>query len=174
MSMNVAQLAYFVVQPALAYIAGGELPGFSAPAAVQLVLGTAAVESQFRHLDQITSADDRTWGPAYGLWQVEQETLDDIFDNFLGTRSGLRRRVKDLVAPWPNRTIQLATNLAFAAVICRLVYWRSPQPLPAPDDVEAQARMWKQVYNTPLGAGHPDKYVERYRQLVAPHLAFVR
>ena len=47
---------------------------------VQLLLGTAAVESYFIYRRQLGG------GPAVGLWQMESRTARDIFDNYLRYR----------------------------------------------------------------------------------------
>jgi hypothetical protein len=53
----------------------------------------------------------------------------------------------------------LATNLMYGAAVCRLCYYRKPDPLPEAGDVEAQGAFWKKHYNTPLGPGIAPKYV---------------
>lgn len=163
-------LALFVIRPTLAVLAGEDAPHIESDAAVELLLGTAAQESSLRALDQITGRDDRVLGPAYGLFQVEPATADDVWDNFLAHRPGLRSRVQGLLAPWPSRAMQLATNLSYAVAIARLVYYRSPVKLARPGDIAGHAAVWKQVYNTPRGKGTPDQFIANYRRLVAPYL----
>lgn len=173
MSISVIQLEHHVIRPTLAFVSSGELPGFASDGAVELLLGTAAAESQFRFLDQVTTteATDRTWGPAYGLWQMERTTHDDIFTSFLDApgRKRLKARVLDLRAAAPDPVIQLATNLAYAVALVRLRYWRMSERLPAAGDLDAQAAYWKRHYNTPQGKGTTDKYVRDYLRLVGPH-----
>lgn len=163
-------LRLFVIGPTLARLAGPDAPGIDSPAAVELLMGTAAQESGFRALDQFTGKGDRTLGPAYGLFQMEPATLDDLYDTFLAYRPALRERFERLRAPDPDRTTQLATNLAFACAAARLRYYRSPVRLAAAGDVEGHARVWKEVYNTRLGKGRPEEFVANFRALVAPHL----
>jgi hypothetical protein len=161
-------LARYIVQPALAHMGEG-LRGFETGAAVWLVVGTAAVESAFRALDQHTGPGDRTWGPAYGFWQMEPATAEDIQQNYLRHRPGLERRLQALLAPVPDRTAQLASNLSYAAALCRLVYWRQRDcVLPAGVDPVAYARLWKRFYNTPAGAGTEAKFLGSWQRLVAP------
>lgn len=168
--LSVRHLALFVVVPTLARLVCEDAPGIDSPAAVELLLGTAAQESGFRALDQITGRDDRTLGPAYGLFQMEPTTLDDLYQTYLVRKPGLRARLDRLRAPDPDPTTQLVTNLAYAVAAARIRYYRSSVRLAAPGDVEGHARVWKEVYNTRLGKGRPEDFVANYRALVAPYL----
>lgn len=161
--MDVRQLANQVIRPTLAYVGDG-LPGFASEAAVRLLLGTAAVESELHYLAQVPT------GPAQGIYQIEPATAEDVHANFLAFRPALQRQVTSLMAPHPVAAQQLASNLAYATAIARLVYWRSPLKLPAEDDIEGMAALWKQVFNTPLGAGTPAKFLSAYRRLIMPAL----
>jgi len=161
-------LARYVVRPALAHVGDG-LKGFDSDVAVWLVVGTAAVESGFAALDQHTGPGDRSWGPAYGLFQMEQATADDIWTTYLDLRPALAARVRDHMAPVPGRTHQLATNLSYAALMCRLRYWRMRDcVLPVKADAAAFARLWKRFYNTPAGKGTEAKFLADWQRLVAP------
>ncbi|GAB4184151.1 MAG: hypothetical protein OHK0024_24240 [Thalassobaculales bacterium] len=140
-------------------------PEFGSEAAVRLVVGTAAAESSFAALYQ------RPQGPALGLWQIEPATLDDIEQNFLRHRPQLEAAVMMWVAARPaDLRLHLVSNLAVAALVARLIYWRSPLKLPRADDIAGQARIWKAAYNTAAGKGTPAHYEAAYRRLVLPHL----
>lgn len=141
------QLRDWVVRPALHLIGAWSLP------AEQQVMGTAAKESRLVFLHQVGG------GPALGLWQMEPETHDDIWSNFLRFRQGLREKVCGLVAAWPLGPEQLATNLAYGAAMCRIQYLRDPEALPKACDVPGMARTWKRVYNTPSGKGREEEFV---------------
>ncbi|MQP67506.1 hypothetical protein GE253_19450 [Niveispirillum sp. SYP-B3756] len=163
-------LARYVVQPTLAHMGEG-LRGFETLPAVWLVVGTAAVESGFRAIDQHSGPGDRTWGPAYGFWQIEPATAEDIHNNYLHFRSGLDQRLQRLLAARPDRTAQLATNLSYAAALCRLIYWRQADcVLPQTVDPARFAALWKRFYNTPAGAGTEAQFLESWQRLVAPWL----
>lgn len=130
------------------------------PVAVDLVLGTAAHESGgFVHLTQKP-------GPALGLWQIEPATHRDLYENFLRFREPLLTRLTRLWATEPARDMQLASNLAYGAAICRLIYYRAPDPLPEPGNVERLAMYWKRFYNTAAGKGTPQQFIDDYRRYV--------
>lgn len=162
-------LARHIVKPALVQVSSGRERGFDSDVAAWLVVGTAAVETEFRAIDQHVGPGDVTMGPAYGLWQIEPATADDIWHNFLRHRPELAASVQGTLADVPGRTMQLASNLTYGAVMARLVYRRSPLSLPATADPAAFALLWKQVYNTPQGKGTEAKFLDAWRRLVAPH-----
>jgi len=169
--MNIRQLKNFVIRPTLEYLGQG-MPGIASDAAVELLLGTMAHESQFAYLDQVTGRGDNTLGPAIGFYQIEPATLGDLFKNYLSApaRRGLSDRVMSLLAARPVPRDQLATNLAFATAIARLIYLRSPVVLATAGDIAGHARVWKTVYNTVKGAGTESQFISDYQRLVAPNL----
>lgn len=161
-------LELFVIRPTLAYLSGEDAPGIDSEAAVELLLGIAAHESGLRALDQITGRDDRTIGPAYGLYQIEPATRADVHDNFLRYRPALLVRVSQLAAAVPSLDMQLATSLAYATAVARLIVYRSPMKLARPGDIAGHAAVWKAVFNTEKGKGRPEDFIDAYRRLIAP------
>lgn len=163
--MEPLELLLHVVRPALAHI------NMRGTTAELLVLTTAFVESGGREIDQTvgSASSDTILGPGIGLWQVERATADSLWDHFLKYRPALRDAMNGMLAPWPNRTAQLATNLCYGAAMCRLKYRTSPDPLPpapatlqeacSPQYVQALGRYWKAGYNTLLGP-HPASWAE--------------
>lgn len=129
-------------------------------AAENLLIGTALVESRLTYLRQFDA------GPARGLYQIEPATDDDIWQRYLKYRKTLKARIRALLAPTPSRIDQLTTNLAYATAIARLVYYRHPEPLPLPDDVEALGRYYKKYFNTALGKGSAEEFVRNYKRHV--------
>ena len=157
----------YVVKPALARL------GMWSAAAEQLVVGTGLVESQYQHLDQTTPGA----GPAYGPWQMERLTHDDIWVNYLpGQPSALRDELLSIAGlrgqPVRSRDIPAITtlhwNLMYGAAMCRVFYRRVRAPLPDVDDVLAMAAYWKQWYNTPAGKGTIAKAIPYFRQVCQP------
>ena len=144
----------FIVRPTLKRM------GMWSPAAEDLIVGTAAHESQFRAFDQVTGKDDVTLGPAYGVYQIEPATFDDI-NRYLKRRADIRIIVQSFLSPWPDELHQLVGNLNYATAIARVKYWMAPEPLPA--GLPGIAEYWNKYYNSYLGAGTPEQFIEDYR-----------
>jgi len=169
--MNIRQLKNFVIRPTLEYLGQGN-PRIASVSAIEQLLGTVAHESQFTYLDQVTGPADSELGPAIGIYQIEPATMGDLFKNYLSapSRRDLSDRVMSLLAARPVPRDQLATNLAFATAIARLIYLRSPVALAPAGDIAGHARVWKTVYNTAKGAGTESQFISDYQRLVAPNL----
>ena len=139
-------------------------------AAERLMLGTLAHESTLAGLtalDQVLGPGDVELGPAIGIYQIEEKTRVDVFENFLAFRTELMLPVLEIEAEWPSPRRQLATNLAYATAIARLIYWRTPAPLPDADDILGLGLYWKRFYNTSQGRGDSSDWVERFNESVA-------
>ena len=131
-------------------------------AAEQLVMATAAQESDLIHLRQHGD------GPARGLWQMEENTYYDIWENYLIYREDIQHRVRQMRGSFPHGPDALTGNLFYACAMCRVHYYRRPQKLPAAGNVKGLARYWKQHYNTPRGRGTVDEFIATYNDLIKP------
>ena len=127
--------------------------------AVHLLVGTAIHESNLFYLRQL---DD---GPALGFFQMEPDTHNDIWGNYVDYRADLAEKLMDLSVGEPSAE-QLKWNLLYAAAMARVHYYRVPQSLPGHQDSAGMARYWKQHYNTHLGAGLEEEFERSYRQYV--------
>lgn len=150
MSLDIAQFRRFIVEPTLRHL-GTYRAGLNSEAAVQLVIATALAESGLKYIDQIDAADKP--GPAYGFWQMERATHDDIWRNYLAGRDELIGKLMDYAVSGIDLVDQMQGNAYYACAMCRIHYWRSPIPLPEAGDIEGMAEMWKRVYNSVLGKG---------------------
>lgn len=160
MTLHLADLRDHVIRPTLALLG----PRLATEAAVNLLLGTAAVESELgTWLDQATPGP----GPAYGIYQMERPTLDDVWAK-IGEWPQLRHAAADLAVAALAMHAQLAGNLYFATAMARLNYWRFPEPLPAANDVAGLAHYWKRRWNTTAGKGTVEGFQFRYRKYVHP------
>lgn len=131
-------------------------------AAVNLLLGTAAQESHMgKYFKQIK-------GPAVGVFQMEPATHHDIWVNFLEYKGGKRYTeiLKQLCKPYPPEADNMFWHLRYAALMCRMHYYRRPEPLPDADDIEGLAHYWKDHYNTHQGKGTVEEFVENYHRFV--------
>ncbi|MGI9249901.1 MAG: hypothetical protein ACR2PR_01715 [Pseudohongiellaceae bacterium] len=134
--------------------------------ALNMLLGTAAQESHFgTYLRQLGN------GPALGVFQMEPATHDDIWRNFIEYQPGIQAALDGALdgamayrgGPQAER---MAHDLHYAAIMCRIHYYRVPEALPAWNDVNALAAYWKEHYNTHLGAGTVEEFVENYKYYV--------
>lgn len=143
----------YVVRPVLDFLDPAD-PGQAGPVAERLILGTVAVESDGRWLEQPGP------GPARSLLQIEPATHADVIDRWLIPRKpGLYGRIMAIKGEWPpDRHDHLYVNIAYAVAIARQIYRRRPEALPAAGDLDGLAAYWKAHYNTALGAGTPGKF----------------
>ena len=126
-------------------------------AAVELLLGTAIQESNLTFLRQLGD------GPALGVFQMEPATHDDIWENYLLHRPELAARVARTTRyPGIGMAADMVGNFWYATAMARIHYLRVPKALPEPGDVEGMAHYWKDYYNTLLGAGTVDEYIENW------------
>ena len=149
--LDPGQFTQHIIRPAL------EAIDLYSKAAAELLLGTAIQESRLTYLVQLGD------GPALGLFQMEPATHDDIWANFLVYKPELGLKVNALTCH--NRSSEkLIWNLHYAAVMCRVHYYRVSEALPEASDISRQAEYWKQHYNTPLGAGTEEEYMANWHK----------
>lgn len=131
--------------------------GLYSPAATELLMGTCAVESDFgRYLRQLFD------GPARGVFQMEPDTEQDIWTNYLSYRPKIADRILTMCGVGEASEWALETNLAYQIAIARIHYLRVSEPLPEWDDVDGLAKYWKLYYNTPAGRGGPEDFYRKY------------
>jgi hypothetical protein len=128
-------------------------------AAENLLMGTAMQESHLTYLKQLGG------GPALGVYQMEPATCGDIWDNYLHHRSELRSIVSKFQATWKGDDSELVWNLTYATAMCRVHYLRVSEALPDALDILGLASYWKSYYNTPLGAGTVNEFIENYQRM---------
>ena len=159
--LNVEQFKKYIVIPTLTRLK------MNSSKAVNLMLGTAAQESQLTYIHQLND------GPALGVFQVEPFTANDVYDNWLAYRPEIRDRVNEFIGlshiekPYPQYMKEmLIANLKFGCAITRCNFYRREEPLPAEDDVEGMARYWKKYHNTSIGKGTEEEFIKHYNELV--------
>lgn len=154
--MNVKHYQQYIVRYTLYHL------GLHSKEAELLVLGTAVHESL--GLKYIKQFDN---GPAMGFVQMEAATHDDIWKNYLHWRPELAKLVCS-AANLPQDIVPIATNLIgnmnYGATMCRIHYLRQPGAIPR--DLEGQARYWKKHYNTSLGKGTVNEYMDNWDRYV--------
>ncbi|KYO58419.1 hypothetical protein [Vibrio parahaemolyticus] len=155
--MDAKQLTTLVVRPTLKQL------GLYSRAAEQLIVGTIYQESlKGEFIKQVGG------GPALGVIQMEPATYHDIWDHYLAYKRSLANKITELASMSsldedmrPN-VDQLITNLAFAVGMCRVHYLRKKPALPSAGNVEGLAHYWKDHYNTHLGAGTVEEFIEKF------------
>ncbi len=144
------QFTKHIIRPALKAI------DLHSVAAEELLLGTAIQESRLTYLVQIGG------GPALGVFQMEPATHDDIQGNYLAYRQDLTDKVAASCGVYKSR--EMVWNLKYAAVMCRIHYYRVPAALPEAGNVSRQAEYWKKHYNTVAGAGTEQEYMANWHK----------
>jgi len=110
--------------------------------AVDLLMETCAVESDFMTYNK------QIGGPALGIFQMEPDTLHDIRVNYIKYRPELREFLEGNLL-----------DVEFAIIAARIHYMRVSTPIPSTRLL--RAKYWKQYYNTHLGRGTVEKYMEK-------------
>jgi len=161
MSIDVDHLRLHVIRPIITHL------NMWSASAENLLLGTAAQES---HMGTYL----RQWdaGPARGIYQIEPDTHDDIWRNYLKFRKALKAKVTSMRAEWSTPIDQLMTNLAYTTAMARLVYRRVPTALPEENDIEGLAGYWKEHYNTSKGKGTEEEFVENYKRFISETVGY--
>ncbi len=125
------------------------------PESAQLIFRTGMAESGYRALMGATKGN-----PALGFWQVEPATINDCWDNFVSFRQSLMQKMLHLGFHPDDRESSFLSSLALQVAFCRIKYWRCPKKLPKLDDLEGQAKYWKKIYNSELGKGTIEHFME--------------
>ena len=157
------QFKEHVVIPTLKYLDAGSGIPYS-DEAVDLLMLTAGHESKGgKFLRQVGMEGDKG---AFGVYQMELATHNDIWDNFLKYKKGdLPYFIANTVGAESTTADSLIVNLSYATAMARLHYWRVPEALPSKDDTRYLPLLGeyaKKYYNTHLGKATASKYVMDY------------
>lgn len=147
--------------------------GRYAESVARLLAGTAAAESLLRYRRQIGFSDTNIRG-AWGLWQTEQHAVMDsvrylrrrVDVNVSAIRFAPNAAAALLLDPLPLMQLIEADDRV-ACLFARLHYLRVAESVP--DDLRGQAGYWKRYYNTRLGKGTIEGYMDKFR-MVEPAL----
>tara|TARA_R100000656_G_scaffold123381_1_gene99898 strand:- start:273 stop:734 length:462 start_codon:yes stop_codon:yes gene_type:complete len=122
--------------------------------AAAMVYRTGMAESGYKYLSQMGD------GPAIGFFQLEPATMRDIMDNYVVYRKPILDSLKSLGYAPDDDEYRVKSNIALQVAFCRLKYRRDPSPLPLWWNTKDQAGYWKRVYNTELGKGTIEHFLE--------------
>lgn len=156
--MDCGQLKEIVIVPALTAL------NLYSPSAVNLLLGTAAQETQLGHY--IVQQGIGFKG-GISIYQIEKLAYNQIWDKQINTNIALKSRMK-LLLGYDSRppAERMASDLLLATVMCRLYYYAVPKELPAFDDVPAMATFYKKYFNTLLGKATEQEFIDNYKRYV--------
>lgn len=130
------------------------------PDAEELLLATCAQESLFG-----TYRTQGNGGPARGVFQMEGEDHDDIWQNYLQYHPSLSNWAKGL-ANGNNVTDEMVNNDPYAIAMARIHYLRKPGSIPPCTDLNAIWNYYKRWYNTPEGAATKLEFTVHYAKYV--------
>lgn len=149
------QLRDLIIVPAL-----HDLVLFS-DAAVELLMFTCAVESDGgTYLKQIK-------GPALGIYQMEPETYNDIWQNYLrGKNSLLMMLLSNFQCAYMPSEDRMIYDLRFATAMARIHYARIAAPLPPSSSLDGMWSYYKNYYNTSNGAAEKDASIAKYKAFI--------
>ena len=157
MGINAQQLKDLVVIPVL------KLMELDSGSAIDLVMGTAAQESHMGKYIRQVGFDDSKNG-AFGIYQIELLTHDDVFYRFLKERkSRIYSLCERLKIEALTDSQNLTANLFYSTAICRAKYLMISAPLPEENDLIGLAKYWKKYYNTDLGRGTMDEFIDNFK-----------
>lgn len=131
------------------------------PEAEELLVFTCANESKggtyIRQVD----------GPALGIYQIEPETYNDIWQNYIKSNASLAMRLFsnfDVCGmPHPERMIY---DLRFSTAMARIFYFRIKQSLPAANDIDSIWTYYKTHYNTSKGKALKEAAIKNYHEFL--------
>jgi|TARA_Y100001938_G_scaffold150482_1_gene241606 hypothetical protein len=120
--------------------------------AYNLVFETGLAESGYRAIEGYGEGN-----PAVSFWQLEPETIRDMWDNYISYRKPLIEACYKLGLIEANKVFSVFSNIALASAFCRIYYRRKPGAIPK--TMPARAEYWKKHYNTYKGRGTVDHYI---------------
>lgn len=153
--IRINQLRQYVIRPAL-----HKLKLYS-EAAEELLVGTALQETLAgTYLEQLGKGIQ-----ARGLYQMEENTFYRLCGWYKQHRPDyLSKIIKTLGYNELPHIDRLITDLEFATMMARLLYYHINSPLPAATDIDGLASYWKRYYNTIHGRGKVSEFIEKYNR----------
>lgn len=153
--LKATQLRDLIIKPTLI-----ELIAYSEEAA-ELLMFTCAVESDGgTYVKQVG-------GPALGIYQMEPNTYNDIWENYIKVKGSLMLILLsnfDLVN-MPNED-KMIYDLRFATIMARIHYLRVNEKLPPANDVDKIWSYYKRYYNTAKGDAHKNEAISKYYKFI--------
>ncbi|WP_372749247.1 hypothetical protein [Litorivivens sp.] len=151
--MNVSELREQIIGPTLKYL------GIHSNVAEELLLGTAALESQLNPLHK--DAD------GVGIYRITPKQHRQIWDDYLAFKPDLASRVRGLASQ--HRFLQdpdteLSWNLSYATAIAWLIYQREEIVLPTPAEADQLGALWRKCFGHRTNARKSEKHFNGWLQ----------
>ena len=144
--------------------------GLDSNVAVNLLMGTAAVESALgKYWYQVVRGKPGKKGTARGAFQMEPGTETDIWKNYITFKRKLKADMAEMGYFGPDSD-RLQYDLRYQIVMARIHYLREAVEEALPEeaeDIHALARYWKAHYNTRLGYGTVEGFIAKWNRYVA-------
>jgi hypothetical protein len=104
-------------------------------------------------------------GPALGVFQIEPNTYNDMWGNWIMYRQNILTGLNDMWgASSLDWRIRMRADLAYQIVMARIFYLRVPAPIPANDHPLGLAHYYKKYFNTHLGKATPEEAYKNYNK----------
>jgi hypothetical protein len=129
--------------------------------AEELMIFTCAVESDGgTYIRQIK-------GPALGIYQMEPQTHNDIWMNYIYGHGALSMRLfaNFDISNRPDES-RMIYDMRYSTAMARIHYLRVKDSLPPCHNVEAIWEYYKKYYNTVKGAAQKDESIKKYHDFV--------
>lgn len=149
--INIDQFRKLIIESSL-----NDLMLYSSDAEELLVFTCAAESDGGSFLHQVN-------GRALGIYQMEPETYNDIWQNYikLHPHIGMLLSTNFNIVFIPSED-RLIYDLRFCTAMTRLFYARFPEPLPDCNNVDAIWNYYKKYYNTARGAAEKYSAIKKY------------
>jgi len=149
--MDAQQLYDHIIKPTHEYMRGN----YESKNANFLLLCTAAIESNCGYyIKQIG-------GPALGIWQMEPDTEEDIYNHCDAMQGEEFKELIELTMPVTHDRAwgeALIVAPMYACAMARLKYSMDTAALPDHNNLRAVYDYYKRIYNTPAGASTWPKF----------------
>ena len=103
-------------------------------------------------------------GPALGIYQIEPDTYDDLFANFLAYRTRLWELLVGAVLHKPGKP-RLIYDLQYATGVAAMQYYRFREPIP--QNLEGKFAYYKRYWNSELGKATIPEVRRNYERFLA-------
>lgn len=136
MGIAATELSRYVIRPTLIYL------NRHSESAEALLLGVAASQSALG-----SALHDRR---GHGLYRIGEQRHQSVWDDFLARDPELASLVRGLASQHAflgGPHLELTVNLRYATAIAWMLIEEQAPSLPAADDLQGLARIWRQTFN---------------------------